>query len=189
MITPPFKFDSFETLTKKEAQTLFDWYISCIPERVALLEECFNDVWRCCVKFDYNLSSLDPLWECYEKHIEIERKSEKQIRAENKGFPEHVINELLKDNRDLSKGTYIIALDIAMYYGETLARNLPGIHWGFFDKPKSALSVNKAVLLGFENKQYLDPTIIVLNCTRRSMDNLNPKELSQVTDVWRKYLP
>lgn len=188
MIEPPFKFDSFETLTKQQAQQLFDWYISMIPERAKLLEECFNKVWRCNLQFDYSLESLDLLWAAFEKHIEIEEKTEKQIRAENKGMPEYVIEEELKDRRYPSRGTYMIALDIAMYFGEALARHLPGIHWGFFTKPKKMASVNEAVLLGF-GKRYMDPTRIVRVACQKSINSPKPYALSEIIEVWKGFIP
>lgn len=187
-LIPPFEFESYETLTKKQAQQLFDWYISCIPQRVELLEECFNGVWGCGIHFDYSLESLDPLWEAFEKHMKIEKKSIKQVMEEHKGFPIHVMKEILKDRRDLSKGTYVTALDIAMYFGEVLARHLPGVHWGYFTKPKKLASVNQPVLLGFGN-DYMDPAQTVLVGCYRSIEGPNPRYLSHIVDVWRRFLP
>ena len=189
MADPPFEIDSFQALTAAQARRHFEWYISSIPERVSLLQECFNSVWRCRLTFDYSLESLGPLWNAFEKHMRTEKRSEKQIRAENAGAPEYVIEEMLRDRRYPTTGTYIIALDIAMYFGEVLARHLPGIYWGFFTRAKKTASVNCPVLLGFAHRMNLDPTRIVIVGCRRSIEKRNPRFLSEVVEVWKGYLP
>jgi hypothetical protein len=189
MFAPPFKFDGFETMTKKQAQQYFDWYISCIPERVKLLEELFANVWQSDVAFDYSMESVYLLWEEFEKHIEVEVKSKKQIMAENQGVPEFLIEELLKDRRYVANNTLVFAMDFAMYLGEVLARNWPGIYWGFFTKPKNMASVNQPVLLGFKYDTYLDPRRIIQTGCGRSIDKKNPSYLRETLEHWSNKLP
>lgn len=189
---PPFEFDNFEKLTKKQAQEYFDWYIACIPERVKVLEELFNNKWHCNIQFDYSLESLDPLWAAFEKHIEIEVRTEKQIRAEHNGFPEYVIEEALKDKRKISNKSLIIALDIGTYFGEVITRQIPGIYWGFFTRPKKMMSVNQPVLLGFrysDYNDYMDPGWMMNVACSKFLDEPNPHYLSELIDIWTKKLP
>ena len=188
-ISFPCEFESFKTLNKNQAQQLFDWYISEIPQRVKLLEECFNDEWCHSIPFDYSIDSLDLLWKAFTKYIKSYKKSRKDIMAENANLPRYVLDDMLNDNRHLANETEILAFDIAMYFGETLSRNFPGISWGFFTKPKNMASVNKAVLVGFMRNMYMDPTRIIMVGCSRFLDKPDYSYLEKIANVWKRYLP
>ncbi|MEN6371782.1 MAG: hypothetical protein ABFD64_07185 [Armatimonadota bacterium] len=174
MMVPPFELSSFDDMTKKQAQEHFDWYISCIPERVKLLEELFNEDMKCNIKFDYSIESLEPLWRCFEEFMRVEEETGEEFTGPLAGW-------------GLKKGTFIVAHDISIYYGEVFSRNVPPVHWGFFNKPK-VMGVNRPVLLGFRNKVNLEPVQIVLVACKKSKKKPNPRYLIENLHVWMKYL-
>lgn len=190
VLKKPFPFDSYRSLTEKQARELFDWYISMIPERVAVLNDLFSGYFHCSVPFDYSLESLDPVWNAFKPHIETVTKSEEQRRKEMEGAPEWVIESDLKDRRFPSPETLLVAMDLAMYLGETLVRNFPGLHWGFVTKPKSYVSVNRPVILGLKQNLAIDPFtkihVMCLDIVRPSQDE---RGLREMVDVWKVHFP
>jgi hypothetical protein len=191
---PPFLVESFPDLPKKQAQRYFDWYVADIPNRVKLLEEWFNDKWGYDLKFDYSLNSLDPLWQAFELHIEVYEMTEQEIRELNAGMSDQAIEMCLEygkeDRRAPTWRSTMMAYDIGAYFGETLIRNLPALHWGFLARPKSLLGVNEPVILGFKNRDYLEPrSTMKVGCLRFIEHGPRPHFLSDLVEVWREYLP
>lgn len=189
LMEPPFRFASFREMSKEQAKEHFDWFISLIPDRVQLLDECFNAVWGCGVRFDYSVESLCPVWAAFEPHIETEEKSDAEIQAELATSPEWLHETLAHKRLKLSLGTTTIAMDMGMYYGEVINRNVPGVHWGYVTRPKSLRSVNRPVLFGFIKRMVLDPRDIVYTGCLRSLRERNPRFLAENLEVWKRFLP
>lgn len=148
-MVPPFEMTPFSEMNKKEAQRYFDWYTGEIPERMKILDELTED-W---VTLDYTKESLIDLFSWYLKVITIGEMSEEEIGArleEYSQYPQHIYHdmkeELLKYPVELEKIDYAIAMDIGIYYGETIRRNYPQVKWTYFTKPKSYVFLNKPVL-------------------------------------------
>lgn len=184
----PFQFDSYRSLTPKQAREYFNWYVSMIPERVGVLSELFNGFWHHNVNFDYSLESLDPVWNYFKSHIETVIKSEEDMRKEMEGAPEWVIESELKDRRFPSTETLIVAMDLGMYLGETLVRNFPVLYWGFIIKPKNHVSVNRPVILGLKHKMDIDPwSVIHVMCLHVVRESHDQRGLREMVDVWKVY--
>lgn len=50
-------------------------------------------------------------------------------------------------------------------------------------------SVNRPVLMGFMKKMYMDPQIIIYNCTLSSAEDQKDKKiLLDAYNVWQKYI-
>jgi len=43
--------------------------------------------------------------------------------------------------------TLSLALDIAIYLGETIIKNYPNLYWGYFSRPKRDFYTNKPVIM------------------------------------------
>lgn len=75
----PFKFSSFDELSKKQTENFFQWYIGQIGHRMDVLRNCIisegNDI-----PLDYMPESLISLWEWYEQKIAIEKKTEEELK-------------------------------------------------------------------------------------------------------------
>ncbi len=148
-MAPPFEMKPFNEMNKKEAQQYFEWYTGEIPERIKILDELTED-W---VTLDYTKESLIDLFSWYLKVITIREMSEEEIGAELEQYsqyPKHIYDdmkqELLENPVDLEKIDYAIAMDIAIYYGETIRKNYPQVKWTYFTKPKSYVYLNEPLL-------------------------------------------
>ncbi|MCM3137594.1 hypothetical protein M3573_04820 [Bacillus safensis] len=149
LLEPPIKMESFETLSKKEAKTHFEWFVEQIPDRIEVLKNVTNDE----VDFNYTPESLIEVYSWYLSQIEIYELSEEDIGRELESlsrYPDFIYQDekerLLANPVEIGKVDYAIAMDIGIYYGETIRRNYPQVKWTYFTKPKSHPFLNKPVL-------------------------------------------
>lgn len=176
----------FEEFSKEQAEEYFQCHMSQVDHRIEVLaryvkKEGFK------IEFDYSPESLIPLWEWYEGHIVLEKKSRKEYRQELKQYPEWV-HEDIKPTRISMKKTMVFGSDIAIYFGEVVCKNSDGkIFWGYFTGKKLA-SVNRPVLMGFKGNDYMDPQTIVYNCTLISSERKNKQILFDKYNVWQRYI-
>ncbi len=170
-LVSPFDFDSFDNISKKQAQEYFEWYIAQSETRIGLLRTFTNEKNPGRISFDNSPESLVPLWDWFEDEILF---GEQGVSSEPKdGCNTELPGEALK-----------VILDISFYFAEVVLRNNPSIAWGYFTKPKSRMSVNKPVLVGFKADMDLDPRLIVRNCAYRSIDNKNSENLFNIYTNW-----
>jgi len=181
----PFDFEGFVSLTKKQAEAYFQWYLGQIDGRIHQLESYIKDTSNCKVIFDYSVESLIPLWEWYETKIIVEEMSQDEIEEELEGRPDWMQAEILKDTTKISIKTWAFGMDIAMYFAEVFIKHNPSVKWGYFTKPKSRVSLNRPVLLGFVGGKDLDPRRIVVNCTYRSIREKKMSRLYDLYYVWQ----
>lgn len=147
MVCLPVREKKFEEFSKREAEIYLKWYISEIDNRILVLKKyAQNDECKC--KFDYTPESLIDLWSWYETKIYKEKKTPKELEEEYKKHPDWMYDYI--SNTKISIETYKIAGDVSVYFGEVLVRNNSELHYGFFSKPKSRMSVNQPVVLGFK---------------------------------------
>lgn len=149
LMEPPFEVGSHESLSKKKAQILFDWFINEIPQRISVLEEFTNGE----VDFNYTPESLIDVYSWYLSQIEIYELSEEEIGIKLERlshYPDFIYQDekerLLANPVEIGKVDYAIAMDIGIYYGETVRKNYPQVKWTYFTKPKSHPFLNKPLL-------------------------------------------
>lgn len=184
MMVPPFEIDDFAKLSTKEAKEHFNWYISQIPFRLQQLEKYLNEELKENIKFDFSPSSLLDIWKCFESYVKTDKKTNKEIKEELEKYPQWLHESILETDYKFTVESLVVGMDIAIYFAETIIRNNPVIKWGYFTKPKSRMSVNKPVLLGFQASQDLDPREIVLNCMRKSYENKQFDRLFNIYNIW-----
>lgn len=158
-VAPPFEMKSFEEMNKKEAKQFFDWYISQIPSRIEVLKEITENK----IPLDYSKESLISLFTWYLSQITIYKLSDKEIEAELEDlrqYPDFVFEDekerLLANPVELKKEDYALAMDIAIYYGETIIKNYPQVKWTFFTKPKSYAYLNEPILSCEDNEIFYE---------------------------------
>lgn len=182
MMEPPFEVKPFEEMNKKEAQQHFDWYVSQIPERLGLLRKAFETTGGGTVhELDLSADSLKVLWRWFQGHVNYVEKSKAQIEDELANMPDWLRASGGHATKEPSRGTLILAMDVAIYFGEVFATRFDTISWGFVTKPKSLAHVNRPVLVGFRNTQ-LDPRTVILN----SLKKTNPDALYELFLIWRE---
>lgn len=186
MMIPPFKHGEFVNMNKKEAQQYFDWYISQVKHRINILKK-FVEKEGLENVLDYSADSFIPLWEWYEKKIEFVQKDVEEYKSEVSKYPNWMQSEILTTK--VSFETLKYALDISMYFAESIIRNSGGkIKWGYFTSPKKRMSVNEPTLLGFKGNMDLNPRLVVLNCTRRSGKGKLNTRLIEMYNIWMSYV-
>lgn len=186
-MTPPFEIKPFEKMTKKEAQLHFNWYLSDIPKRIELIKSAYLETTgENSDDLDLSPQSLVKLWTWFIPRIETVIKSEDEIEAELKDLPEWMRDEITEDKKTLSVGTLCLAMDIAIYFGETFIKNFNNLDWGFVTKPKSLVYVNSPVIIGFSSGIDLDPRNLIYILTLKVIDgNKNKKELLNLFNIWK----
>lgn len=149
LMTPPFHLKPFEEMNKKEAKQYFEWYISQIPQRMAILKQVSNGQ----ILLDSSKESLIPLFTWFLSIVTIDQLSEEEIEArlnDLRQYPDFAFEDakeqLLANPVELKKEDYDLARDIAIYYGETLIKNYPQVHWTYLTKPKSHIYLNEPIL-------------------------------------------
>jgi hypothetical protein len=184
MMIPPNDIGDFREISNKQAEEHFNWYVSQIPFRLIQLKEYFNVIMNANILFDNSPFSLIQIWEIFETIIETEKKTEEELKSELERYPSWLHDRLTENDFKFTVNTLAIAMDIAIYFGETIIKNNPAVHWGYFTKPKKRASVNKPVLVGFIGEQDIDPREIVLNCMRKSLRNRNSSLLLNMFNIW-----
>lgn len=188
LMIPPKEVGDFWKFSKEDAKEHFEWYISQIPFRLKQLEEFLNNECDTNLTLNYEPSSLIPLWEWFENNIKVEKLTEEEIQEELKKYPEWLHEEIRKNDTKFTTLSLAIGMDIAIYFAETFIRNNPSVKWWYFIKPKSHISVNRPVLLGFINKVDLDPRRIVFTCMQKSMEEKNSNRLFNAYNTWLEYI-
>lgn len=156
-MAPPFEMKPFKEMKKKDAQQHFDWYMQQIPLRIEVLHELTNGK----VKLDYSKESLIDLFEWYLSVIKIHELTDEEIEKELddlRKYPDFVYEDekerLLKNPMELAKTDYALAMDIAIYYAQTIIKHHPHVKWTFFTKPKSHAYLNEPIL-SYETEEII----------------------------------
>ena len=161
--------------------------MSQIEYRIELLARYIEEEGKM-VKFDYSPESLVPLWEWYEDHIVVEKKTRKEYQEELDENPAWMHEDISTTKISLMK-TMKFGSDIAIYFGEVIRRNSGGkIYWGYYTRPKDMFSVNRPVLLGFKAKMSMDPQQIVYVCTLESAEKREKTKLYDTFNVWQQFI-
>ena len=185
-VSMPIIKKEFKDMSPTEAENYFNWYVSEIKQRIALLQnyilhEGIN------IELNYTPESLISLWGWYEDKIAIVEKTEEELEQEILKYPSWMHEEISKTK--ISYDTLKYSWDVALYFAEVMIKNSQGkIKWGYFIKPKKRVSVNEPVLLGFKGDIDLNPRLIVMTCTRRSSRNREVKRLYDIYNTWLEYI-
>ena len=72
--------------------------------------------------------------------------------------------QLLANPVELKKEDYALAMDIAIYYAETLIKNYPQVHWTYLTKSKSHIHLNEPILDVTDDTGFLkrDPNNLLM---------------------------
>ena len=147
-MVPPIEVEDFSELKKKEAQLIFDWFVSEIPERLEYLHQLYK-VGEGKRELDYTPDSLDSLWEWFLRQIDSLSKHPNEIK-DIYGSSDDLFLKDFADHEQLETLIISICTDIGIYFGEVFVRNHEQVKWGFVTKPKNMIYVNKPVLTGFK---------------------------------------
>jgi hypothetical protein len=143
---PTFEFVPFEDMTKEQAKEHFDWFVSIIPERLALLRKTYNrEMGR--QDLDYTFESLNPLWAWMRRHVRTTGVKEVFEIPRPPGAAEGP--PIREEAEDFTFTTLALAQDASMYVGEVFIKGYPFIHWALSKvRGKQTVNYNLPVLEG-----------------------------------------
>lgn len=185
LMIAPFNHNGFRSLSKKQAEEYFHWYVGQSKARIEQLYEYTQSTGGAAFLCEYTPDSLIDLWNWFETQINMVAKSEEEYQAELEQFPEWVHDSISK--KRFSVRTLAIITDISFYFAETFIKHNPMVRWGYFTKPKNEVSVNMPVLLEFKSNMKLDPRRIVSVCASESFEQHDKNRLRNAYRTWTKY--
>lgn len=188
MQIPPFEFSSFEALTPKQAKEIFQWYVNDIPFRLKQLQTCLDEETGGEIRLTKSKESLGPIWDWFSDTIQTRIRSESELQEEIKAVPEWLYPAIIADNEKLALESSVVGMDIAIYFAEVFIKHHSGINWGYFTKPKSRVSVNEPVLLGFMKGIDMNPRRIVDTLMWQAVKKTGNDGLVETYKIWENFV-
>ncbi|MGP0577714.1 hypothetical protein ACTP13_11975 [Paenibacillus peoriae] len=180
LMQPPFVMKEYSEMSKNEAKEHFNWFKRQIPSRLEQLG-AFSQI-----HLDYSDRSLIAIWEWYLSNVQIQNKSASELEEEYSETEEWLKGYIYDKKLDTKSQAF--TLDIAIYLGEVVKSNHSGLDWGVVFKPKSYVSVNRPVIVGFRNKD-MDVIRIVSNKMYAILkEQRNPNALFDIYHIWEGYI-
>lgn len=189
MQVPPFTFDSFESLTPKQAKALFQWYVNDIPFRLQQLQNYLDEETLGKIQLTKTKDSLVPLWDWFSATIRTRKRSESELQEELNTVPEWLHPSILADDEKLTLDSVVVGMDISIYFAEVFIRYHPGVQWGYFTKPQKRVSVNEPVLLGFMKGMEMNPRRIVDTLMWQAVKKTSTDGLAEAYTIWENFVP
>ena len=182
----PFKITSFELMTKKQAEQYFQWFLEVKESRMQQLEDFISQSGGS-ISLDKTPESLVGLWKWFEDRIDWEDKTEKEIADESSSIPEQFRDVVPVSTKKLSVQTLALAMDISIYWGETLITNNTGVHWGYKTSPKKLEGVNRPqLILDAMDGLATFPYAMILVCIRKSSKEKSENRLYDLYKTWSR---
>jgi hypothetical protein len=187
IIPPAFSQKPFSEFDKKEAKEYFKWFMDIREERLEILIDRVKsdmDGWNA----DYSEDSLNILFEWFKRNITIREKTS----LEKKKMQEIVENSIFKDfiktdNYAFTDTTVSICSDVGLYFGETVARKIPGLKWTYIARTNKFAYYAQPVLKIETSKVVLNPRSIIEGVGGKLLRNKikeNENEFVRLYNVW-----
>jgi hypothetical protein len=185
----PFDIVPFETMSKLEAKTYFEWFISEIPKRIDILRTFYNETTGSSPNdLDLSEKSLEILWKWFIPRITTIPKAGEELEEEISMAPQWLRDELIQNSEKFSEETSSIIIDMGIYFGSVCTNLFSSLDWGVIHKPKNYVYVNLPVITGFRNAE-MNPIAIVYNASLRNIRNKgNEKQLIDLFNVWKGFI-
>lgn len=188
MQIPPFTFSSFQSLRPKQAKEIFQWYVNDIPARLEQLQKYLDEETGGEIQLTKKPETLGPLWNWFSNTIETRKRSESELQEELKAVPNWLHSTVIANDEKLTFESLAVGMDIAIYFAEVFISNHTDVYWGYFVRPKSRVSVNEPVLLGFAHGMDLNPRRIVDTVMWQYVQKKSNDGLLEAYQVWEKFL-
>ena len=157
MLENPFAVD-FGHVPKKELRKYFNRFLTIIPQRIVELTAAVGQTagfeqW----KPNYSPMSLELLGEWFATQVETRPRPPDEIKRIQDGSPYPID----VPRNALTKRTLSLAMDVGIYFGQSLVHNYPSLKWELPLGSKRFIDYGKPVLCGFANSVTLNPTHVV----------------------------
>lgn len=168
-------------MPKKELETYRAWFHEVMPERIAELTKAVKSTsgfesWEA----DETAGSLEKLGEWFERQVESRRNTQEEMNEiqSKLTFPIDIPEE------GLTNRSFSLAMDIGMYFGRVVLKNLSGTRWDQPLKNKNFADYGQLVIMGFGTVP-LNP-VRVLVMTAYGISRKQPARLRDLYEVWSK---
>ena len=185
LMETPFKLVPFHSMSHKQAEQYFQWFITEKDKRIQQLEKfikCDDES----INLDYSEESLLKVWKWFEPKIMFENKTDEELEIEIAKRPEKFKTSIPHSPQKITTFTLALAMDISIYWGETLVVNNPTIYWGYKTSSKTLDGINRPVLLGFRYAGCVFPYTLIQVLIRKSAKEKNGSRLFELYSKWIK---
>lgn len=181
-IQPPFTL-KFREMPKKELEAYRAWFHEIVSERIAELRKAVQGTrgfenWEP----DETPESLDHLGEWFLQQVETRKRTDEEV-GEIKArlsFPIDIPDE------ELTNRSFSLAMDIGMYFGRVVLKNLSGTRWDQALKNKNFADYGQPVIMGFGTVP-LNPVRIAVTLAYAFAAKEQPgTRLRALYEVWSK---
>jgi hypothetical protein len=159
------------------------WYLESIPSRVIELQGAMNSdpnygAW----KPDHTRASVEALGAWLSHQVETRPRTAEEIDR-IKGRAAFDFDASMEE---LTNGTFSLAMDAGMYFGETLRRHYPRLEWDQPLKDKKFADFGQMVLLGFGRATLNPVRIVVTFCYGIAHGKQTAKRFDEVYGYWSR---
>ncbi len=185
IIQPPFTL-KFREMAKTALEDYRAWFFKVMPERIAELSRAV----RCTAGFenweaDETPESLGKLGEWFLRQVETRKRTDEEVGdiRSRLTFP------IVIPDEELTNRSFSLAMDIGMYFGKVVLKNLPGTSWDQELKSKAIADYGQPVITGF-GAVPLNPVRIAVTLAYAFSAREQPgARLRELYDVWSKKKP
>ena len=182
IIQPPCSFQ-FAEMPSEELKRYRAWFHEITPKRIAELAKAVNgttgfEEWEA----DELLDSLDGLGEWFATQVTTRRRTDEETDE----IKLDLLYPIEVPDEELSNRTFSLAVDIGMYFGRVVLRNVPGTRWEQPMENKNFADYGQPVIVG-RGTVPLNP-IRVLVTTAYRISSRRPAQLRELYEVWSKML-
>lgn len=182
IIQPPFTL-KFKEMSKNELKAYREWFHKVTPERIVELAKDVQstpgfELWEP----DMTPESLVALGQWFEGQVQTRCRTLEEIKE----LKSKITIPIDVPEEDLTNRTFSLAMDIGMYFGQVVLRNLYGTQWEQPLKNKKFIDYGQPVLIGF-GVIMLNPIRIILTTAYGiSCRQQNGERLRELYDIWAK---
>lgn len=185
IIQPPFTL-RFRAAEKSKAQEYLRWFLKAIPERIQELARAVRQskdysAWNA----DFSSDSLQPLGLWFASNVETRRRSDEELETLNQ-LP---IFEFGVPLEELTNKTFSLAVDIGMYFGETLIHQHHSLNWGQLLDDRKFADYGHPLILGFDAVPLNPVRIAVTLAYGLARRNRTGNRLYELYAYWDKCAP
>lgn len=147
LLIPPLGLD-FRSMTPKQAEENFNWFMSIIPERINYFQNrCSNDLGISMDALNFSAESLLPVWRWFLKTAKMEKTPQEELDKMKEGAK--IFGESFINWEQFTVTTKLIMRDIGIYVGQCFILNYSNLSWSYKTKPKTSVTVNQPIIAGF----------------------------------------
>jgi hypothetical protein len=176
----------FVDFTNKEAKAYFEWFMNIKEERIGILEknvQQYNKDWYA----NFSRLSFTNLFVWFKSNVKSKKTNEteaEEIRNQLLATP-FLVNVIEISDTSFTKETVSICFDVAIYFGETLIRNISDLSWIYKVNSKRYVEYAQPIIINPFKKIDVNPRRLIEVCAEKIIDGTNTEnEFKDLYAVW-----